>query len=253
MSYNTFQINRSLRWASGTSVTVAYPSGTSAADYLASGHQLGLPGNTYLTGFTVTLGGSNITVTQNLGRTIEPSDTVLLSLATADAADAGAAAWGNITGTITDQTDLTSYVATAVANAGTDASVDATAVDGTLMLFGTVDGETPIQKDVDLVATYMAGKAPAQVAYAAAVDLTKSGGHMAAHTVAGAITFTAAGGAVDGGSCMLKITANGTNTPDFSAFTKVGDASWVNTNAVVNIVQFFRVGGTNYYSVAQAA
>jgi hypothetical protein len=97
------------------------------------------------------------------------------------------------------------------------------------------------------------GAVPTQFAYAAAIPLTHSGGHMAAHAVAAAITFTAAGGAVDGATCALKITADGTNTPNFSAFTKVGAGAWVNSAATVNVVQFFRVGGTNYYSVAQAA
>lgn len=106
---------------------------------------------------------------------------------------------------------------------------------------------------IGAVSAFVAGASPAQFAHTTAIPLTKAGGHMAAHTVASALTYTVAASPVDGASLALKLTADGTNTPNFSAFTKVGATSWVNTAATVNIVQFFRVGGTNYYSVAQAA
>jgi hypothetical protein len=97
-----------------------------------------------------------------------------------------------------------------------------------------------------------AGAVPTQFAYATAIPLTHLGGHMAAHTVAAPITFTAAASPVDGATCSLRLIANGTNTPNFAAFSKDGAGSWVNTAAAVNLLRFFRVAGTNYYSVTQA-
>jgi hypothetical protein len=47
----------------------------------------------------------------------------------------------------------------------------------------------------------------------------------------------------------MRLVADGTNAPDFSAFVLVGAGEWVNTAAAVNIVHFFRLGGVDYYSV----
>lgn len=62
-------------------------------------------------------------------------------------------------------------------------------------------------------------------------------------TISGPTTFTkVTTGAQVGYGAIRRITANGTDTPDFSAFKKSGSGDWVNTNGVVNQCIFFYDG-----------
>ncbi len=70
--------------------------------------------------------------------------------------------------------------------------------------------------------------------------------------VTGALTFTVAAGAVVGGVMKMRLVANGTNTPDFTAFrTLNGSSGWDNTSGVVNLVYFEYDGNDGLISIAQ--
>lgn len=74
-------------------------------------------------------------------------------------------------------------------------------------------------------------------------------------TVTGSITFTInTTGAKAGFGTILRLTANGTNTPDFSAFKKSNASQdWVNTSGTVNVVVFFFDGVDYWYNLYQEA
>jgi hypothetical protein len=72
-------------------------------------------------------------------------------------------------------------------------------------------------------------------------------------TVSGALTFSPAGGPVSGGQCYLRIIADGTNAPNFSAFREWGGSlGYDNRAGIVNQVTFFYDGYDYWYSASQA-
>lgn len=92
------------------------------------------------------------------------------------------------------------------------------------------------------------------IAFSASVPLTHPGAaYMAQTTVAGPLTFTPAAGAVRGALAYLRLVADGTNAPNFSAFKEWGSSlGYDNRNGIVNQVQFFYDGTDHWYSVSQA-
>ena len=87
------------------------------------------------------------------------------------------------------------------------------------------------------------------------VDLSKVGGTIIGpKDCRGAKTFTAAAGAVAGGWCQMTLIADGTNTPDFSAFTALaGSSSWSNTAGHTHVATFMYDGSRYWYSLATGA
>jgi len=71
--------------------------------------------------------------------------------------------------------------------------------------------------------------------------------------VTGALTFTVADSpaAAAGGTCTLKLTSNGANTPAFPGIHWGGSSGWVNTAGTVNIVTIWNDGDQTYHSIAQ--
>lgn len=91
------------------------------------------------------------------------------------------------------------------------------------------------------------------ISYNTAITFTSMVAIMAPHTVSAAITFSKnTTGAVAGAGTLLRLTANGTNTPNFSAFKKSSASKdWNNTNGVVNVVVFFFDGVEYWYFIWQ--
>jgi hypothetical protein len=85
------------------------------------------------------------------------------------------------------------------------------------------------------------------------IPLDKAGNHLPDISITGATAFSVddAPAAVNGGSCLVRVIADGTNTPTFTGMTRLGAGAWVNTAATVNVVQFMRVAGVVYYAIAQ--
>lgn len=90
---------------------------------------------------------------------------------------------------------------------------------------------------------------PATIAYTAAIPFNQPVTKIGDHTISGPITLTkvTTDAEVSFGA-ILRLTADGTNTPDFSAFKKIGTGSWVNTAGTVNQCWFIFDG--NDYCVA---
>jgi len=98
------------------------------------------------------------------------------------------------------------------------------------------------------------GFASAAVDFSQAVPLGNAMTVMRQKTVAGALTFSASAGANLFSNCHVRMVADGTNTPDFSAFSEYGNsAGWDNTSGIINHVDFWFDGVTYWYSVQQAA
>lgn len=93
-----------------------------------------------------------------------------------------------------------------------------------------------------------------QIPFATAIPFDAPGhAYMADKTVTGALTFTAVAGAVRGALVYLRLTADGVNAPNFSAFKEWGGSSgYDNRNGIVNQVQFFCDGADLFYSASQA-
>lgn len=93
-----------------------------------------------------------------------------------------------------------------------------------------------------------------QTPFSAAIPLSTPGAtYMATQTVSGPLTFTAMTGAVQGALAYLRLTADGTNTPNFSAFKEWGGSSGYDNRAgIVNQLQFFYDGADLFYSASQA-
>lgn len=92
------------------------------------------------------------------------------------------------------------------------------------------------------------------IPFATAIPLIQAGSaYMAASTVSGPITFTAAPGAVRGALVYLRLIADGVNAPNFSAFREWGGSSGFDNRAgIVNQLQFFYDGSDLFYSASQA-
>lgn len=90
--------------------------------------------------------------------------------------------------------------------------------------------------------------------FSATIPLTTAGqGYMPPTNVTGPLTFTPAAGAVRGALVYLRLTANSSYLPNFSAFKEWDRSSgYDNTTGSVNLVQFFYDGTDNWYSVSQA-
>jgi len=94
----------------------------------------------------------------------------------------------------------------------------------------------------------------ADVPFSPAIPLSRPGSsYMAASTVTGPLTFTAAAGAVRGALAYLRLTADGVNLPNFSAFKEWGGSSGYDNRAgIVNQLQFFYDGSDLFFSASQA-
>jgi hypothetical protein len=106
----------------------------------------------------------------------------------------------------------------------------------------------------ELYAAIGNGELPATpVPFSQTIPLS-SGSRMPAQAVTGPLTFVAGGSPVAYASCRVRLTANGTNAPNFTAFGASPVAGgWVNTAGAVNHCQFW-YDGTNYlYSVFQGS
>jgi len=91
----------------------------------------------------------------------------------------------------------------------------------------------------------------APVAFSTVIDLS-SAKVMAPTTITSALVFTSTGAPAVFKPTYVRLTANGTNTPDFSNFSEWGvSLGWVNTAGTVNFVNFFSDGVENFYSVIQ--
>jgi hypothetical protein len=86
------------------------------------------------------------------------------------------------------------------------------------------------------------------ISYNTAIPFTCMNGNMAAHTVAGAIAFTKnTTNAVPWASVGLRLTADGVNLPDFSAFKKANSSQdYDNTSGTINTILFW-FDGTDYW------
>lgn len=87
------------------------------------------------------------------------------------------------------------------------------------------------------------------------VDLTQANGVVVTpKDVRAATTFTVAADAVAGGWCQMTLIADGTHTPDFSAFTALaGSSSWSNTAGHTHVATFMYDGSRYWYSLATGA
>lgn len=98
--------------------------------------------------------------------------------------------------------------------------------------------------------------AASDIAFSTTVPLTNVGGaYMTGlQTVSGALTFTPAASPVRGAYTFAFLKANGANVPDVSAFTEHGSSmGYLNTANILNVAQFFNLGGVNWVSWSQAA
>jgi hypothetical protein len=91
------------------------------------------------------------------------------------------------------------------------------------------------------------------ISYNTAIPFDKMVSKMAAHTVTGAINFTAnSTNAVPGCGTILRLTANGTNAPTFTGFKKTSASKdFINTAGVTNVLVFIFDGVDYWYSIFQ--
>jgi hypothetical protein len=134
----------------------------------------------------------------------------------------------------------TSFSRETVLNGSSGSGVKVNFGAGTKSVFATVAGEQ----------ISMVSDAP----FSAAIPLTRPGSsYMAAKTVTGPLTFTAAAGAVRGALVYLRLTADGVNLPNLSAFKEWGGSSgYDNRQGIVNQLQFFYDGSDLFYTASQA-
>lgn len=98
------------------------------------------------------------------------------------------------------------------------------------------------------------GAAVTDIPFSTAISLSSAGtAYMAPATVSAPLTFTAGAGAVRGALVYLRLTADGVNAPNFSAFKEWGGSSgYDNRNGIANQVQFFCDGVDLFYTASQA-
>lgn len=87
---------------------------------------------------------------------------------------------------------------------------------------------------------------PKTLSFSQTIPFDEPLSYMPEYTVAGALTFIkSTTNAQVGFGCMVRLVANGTNTPDLTDFALEGPGSWVNTVGTVNKC-FFYYDGTQY-------
>lgn len=89
--------------------------------------------------------------------------------------------------------------------------------------------------------------------FSAAVRFNKILTSHVTHTVPGSITFTIASGTkLPGSRCLYTLIANGTNIPDFSAFTESSESfGYDGRTGVINYIQFYFDGVRHTYKIWQ--
>jgi len=104
--------------------------------------------------------------------------------------------------------------------------------------------------DANGVAVAAAGGGASDIPFSLAIPLTSGGSaYMPQQNVTGAMAFTVMAGAVRNSLVYLRLVANGTNTPDFSAFKEWGGSlGYDNRTGIVNQIQFFYDGYDAYWS-----
>lgn len=84
---------------------------------------------------------------------------------------------------------------------------------------------------------------PKTVSFSTTIPFDQPLSYMAEYTISGALTFAKnTSGAYPGYGTMLRLVADGSHTPDFSAFASEGPGSWVNTAGTVNKCFFYYDG-----------
>lgn len=93
---------------------------------------------------------------------------------------------------------------------------------------------------------------PSSRAFSTSIEFSGSPIVYAQQAVSGPLAFTVAANPVEGASAVLRLVADGTNTPDFSAFTQItGSSGWDNRNGILNLVYLQTLGGVTYSSFSQ--
>jgi hypothetical protein len=94
----------------------------------------------------------------------------------------------------------------------------------------------------------------ADIPFSGAIPLTRPGNsYMAAKTVSGPLTFTPAASAVRGALVYLRVIADGTNLPIYSAFKEWGGSmGYLNAAGIENQMQFFYDGFNYFVLITQA-
>jgi len=92
------------------------------------------------------------------------------------------------------------------------------------------------------------------VSFSSTIPLARAGhAFMQQQTVSGPLTFTPAASAVRGALVYLRLVADGTNAPNFSAFKEWGGSlGYDNRAGIANQVQFFHDGVDSWVSISQA-
>jgi hypothetical protein len=89
------------------------------------------------------------------------------------------------------------------------------------------------------------------IAFATAIKFDQTTTRYAQHTVAGAIAFTVnSTGAQAGYSAIVRLIANGTNTPTFTGYKKLSGA-YDNRPGILNLLNFVYDGTDYWYSISQ--
>lgn len=98
------------------------------------------------------------------------------------------------------------------------------------------------------------GSAATDISFATAIPLTNTAGaYMPQQTVSGPLAFSPVAGAVRGAFTFAPLVADGVNTPTCPGFTEHGSSmGWDNRAGILNLVQFFYLGGVWWYSISQA-
>jgi hypothetical protein len=104
--------------------------------------------------------------------------------------------------------------------------------------------------------TFLNQISPNYIPFSTVVPFLNSGGTYMPdnYPVTGPLTFTPGANAVRGAYAFVFLKANGANVPDVSAFTEHGSSmGYLNTANILNIANFFYLGGVPWVSWSQAA
>lgn len=186
---------------------------------------------------TVTLGGASAGY-RTLASAIAAGDLAIGDTEVPFCVEDSAGNWELSFYTITSSTLLTRTAIDSSSNAGAAVTFPA----GTKSVFCSAPAS--------FLATLAATR---DIAFSSAVPLMQAGqAYMPQTNVTGPLTFTAAAGAVRGALAYLRLVADGTNTPNFSAFKEWGGSQgYDNRTGIVNEVQFFYDGYDYWHTVSQ--
>jgi hypothetical protein len=168
----------------------------------------------------------------------------------------GGGTWGSITGILSSQTDLNSALSGKISKGDTITHGPNQYVTPTqnLLKQNKTDTASTIQSGVMSLYDYkqmVYNSVARNLTFSGSIDLTShKSSNYNNYTITGSLSVTIGSSPLDGSVAGIILIADGTHTPTFTGLY-LTSGSWVNTSTTKNLITFWQLGGSTYFSISQ--